>query len=165
MHIENISTNFDFYPNFSVVLKLLPCVMLSFVSIRLVYSLFKTKQRTKRILTRTASGRNRRIRTRSSRMVYLTGRMTKMLLTLLILFLITEFPQGVLGLMSALLGQRFFKKCYMPVSDIMDFFALLTSTVNFFLYCGMSKKFRQGFYKIFQCAGKCKIRKSKEVAV
>jgi hypothetical protein len=72
-----------------------------------------------------------------------------MLLAVLILFLITEFPQGILGLLSALHGDQFFTNCYAPFGELMDFVALLNSAINFILYCTMSTKFRQTFTAIF----------------
>lgn len=77
--------------------------------------------------------------------IYLTTRTTRMLLTVLILFLITEFPQGILALFSAIMGQEFFKHCYIPMANLMDFLALLNCSINFILYCFMSKRFRDTF--------------------
>lgn len=42
-------------------------------------------------------------------------RTTNMLLAVLILFLITEFPQAILGLISAILGEAFLEECYAPL--------------------------------------------------
>lgn len=44
-------------------------------------------------------------------------RTTNMLLAVLILFLITEFPQALLGLISAILGQIFLQECYAPLGE------------------------------------------------
>lgn len=41
-----------------------------------------------------------------------TDRTTRMLLAVLILFLLTEFPQGILGLLSAIYGWQFYANCY-----------------------------------------------------
>ncbi|ODM95109.1 Sex peptide receptor [Orchesella cincta] len=78
---------------------------------------------------------------------------TRMLLAILFLFLITEFPQGLLGLMSGVLGDEFFNSCYIPLGDLMDFVALLNSSINFILYCTMSEKFRETFVKVFRLNG------------
>jgi hypothetical protein len=40
-----------------------------------------------------------------------------MLIAVLLLFLITEFPQGIIGLMSAVLHQDFFLVCYQKVGQ------------------------------------------------
>jgi hypothetical protein len=72
-----------------------------------------------------------------------------MLLAVLLLFLGTEFPQGILGLLSGLLDESFFRTCYLPLGDILDFAALSNSALNFILYAAMSNKFRQTFVETF----------------
>lgn len=72
-----------------------------------------------------------------------------MLVAVLILFLITEFPQGVLALLSDLLGEQFFIACYISLADLMDFVTLLNSAINFILYCAMSRQFRKEFCRVF----------------
>jgi hypothetical protein len=77
-------------------------------------------------------------------------RTTGMLVAVLLLFLITEIPQGVLGLLSALLGDCFFRSCYHSLGEIMDIFALFNGSVNFILYCSMSRQFRTTFGRLFK---------------
>lgn len=50
-----------------------------------------------------------------------TDRTTRMLLAVLLLFLTTEFPQGILGLLSALLGYNFFTQCYLKLGKFDSF--------------------------------------------
>lgn len=76
-------------------------------------------------------------------------RTTRMLVAVLILFLITEFPQGILALLSDLLGEQFFIACYISLADLMDFVTLLNSAINFILYCAMSRQFRKEFCRVF----------------
>jgi len=87
--------------------------------------------------------------TRNSGEICATSRTTRMLVVVLLLFLITEFPQGILALLSDLMGEEFFRTCYMSLSDLMDFIALLNSAINFILYCTMSQKFRDIFCQVF----------------
>lgn len=42
-------------------------------------------------------------------------RTTRMLLAVLLLFLITELPQAILGILSAALGEDFDTQCYRPL--------------------------------------------------
>ncbi|XP_013136979.1 PREDICTED: probable G-protein coupled receptor 139 [Papilio polytes] len=77
-----------------------------------------------------------------------TDRTTKMLLAVLLLFLVTELPQGIMGLMSGLLGPCFFKRCYNLFGEIMDMLALVNGAINFILYCSMSRQFRQTFRQL-----------------
>ncbi|CAG7834079.1 unnamed protein product [Allacma fusca] len=131
----------------SVVIKIIPCIALTVVSFRLINALIEAKRRkallvSKRV-TVNAKGHPENNNDSSS------DRTTKMLLAVLVLFLITEFPQGIMALLSVLLGEQFFKECYVPLGDLMDFIALLNSAINFILYCVMSKKFRETFSQIF----------------
>jgi hypothetical protein len=79
-----------------------------------------------------------------------TDRTTKMLVTILLLFLITEFPQGILGLLSVILGRCFFRTCYYLWGEVMDILALLNGAINFILYCSMSRQFRTNFASLFK---------------
>lgn len=78
-----------------------------------------------------------------------TDRTTMLLVAVLILFLITEFPQGILGLLSAILDQCFFKKCYTLFGEFMDLLALINGAIGFVLYGLMSKQFRTTFKSLF----------------
>lgn len=151
----------------SVVIKLIPCVILTIVSHQLIKSLRAAKKRKEKLLGRKIIPKtlqqNKQLSfiSKSStaesvmesgsftREIRTTTRTTRMLIAVLVLFLVTEFPQGVLALLSDLLGEQFFADCYIPLSDLMDFVALLNSAINFLLYCAMSKKFRDVFCKTF----------------
>ena len=56
--------------------------------------------------------------------------------------------QGILGMLSAILGQKFFLECYNPVGEMMDMMALINSAANYILYCLMSSDFRQTLRKL-----------------
>ncbi|QQP36286.1 Uncharacterized protein FKW44_021336, partial [Caligus rogercresseyi] len=60
---------------------------------------------------------------------------------------------GILGMLSAIYGDKFFKDCYRPLGDVMDAMALINSAINFILYCFMSKQFRKTFVETFGCRG------------
>ena len=57
-----------------------------------------------------------------------------MLVIILLLFLVTEIPQGVMALLSGIWGNRFFTHCYSGMGEILDLVALINSAVNFVLY-------------------------------
>lgn len=78
-----------------------------------------------------------------------TDRTTMLLVAVLMLFLITEFPQGILGLLSGLMETCFFEKCYQPFGEMMDLLALINASVGFVLYGLMSKQFRTSFKSVF----------------
>ncbi|XP_066957837.1 G-protein coupled receptor dmsr-1-like [Macrobrachium rosenbergii] len=85
-----------------------------------------------------------------------TERTTTMLLVVMFLFLLTEAPQGLLTGLSLIYGQDFFSACYLQLGDPMDLLALINSSINFLLYCVMSKQFRDTFFGLYCC------RKSKQ---
>ena len=71
-----------------------------------------------------------------------------MLIAVIVLFIVTEFPQGVLIVLSAT-KEGFFNTVYLPLGDVMDIMALVNNAVNFVLYCSMSTKFRQTFLCLY----------------
>lgn len=78
-----------------------------------------------------------------------TDRTTMLLVAVLMLFLITEFPQGILGLLSGILEKCFFKQCYNRFGEMMDLLALINAAIGFVLYGLMSKQFRTSFKSVF----------------
>lgn len=72
-----------------------------------------------------------------------------LLVAVLILFLITEFPQGILGLMSGVMEICFFNACYPPFGEAMDLLALVNASTDFVLYGLMSRQFRTTFKSLF----------------
>lgn len=78
-----------------------------------------------------------------------TDRTTMLLVAVLLLFLITEFPQGILGLLSGILEKCFFIQCYALFGELMDLLALVNAAVGFVLYGLMSKQFRTSFRSVF----------------
>ncbi|XP_015586152.1 sex peptide receptor [Cephus cinctus] len=143
---------------YSVVIKIIPCIALTILSLRLIVALIEAKKRRQRLTEATAvvktndDRENKKSRKKNNKMIdkeKQTDRTTKMLLAVLLLFLITEFPQGVLGLLSAVLGHTFLKTCYAKLGDAMDILALINSAINFILYCAMSRQFRTTFNQLF----------------
>lgn len=146
---------------YSVIIKLLPCIALTFLSFQLIHALYEAKKR-KEKLTGNISIKLLRKKKQADRT-------TKMLIAVLVLFLITEFPQGIMGLFSAVLHQDFYHHCYqklgmmkrfqfknnfnnfvyLSLGDFFDFLALINSSINFILYCTMSRQFRATFSNIF----------------
>ncbi|GFS20449.1 B1 bradykinin receptor [Elysia marginata] len=70
-----------------------------------------------------------------------SARTTRMLLVVIVLFLVTELPQGILIALSVTIP-GFFEHLYIPLGDMMDQVALLNNGLNFLLYCSMSRDFR-----------------------
>ena len=130
--------NFNFWIQ-AILVKLVPCVGLTILSILLVKTMREAEQR-RRNLRQTSSEDNGRDRK--------TNRTTRMLLTVVVLFLLTEFPQGILNLLNGILP-FFVDEVYGPLGDLLDILALINNGINFILYCTMSKQFRDTFIEIF----------------
>lgn len=105
---------------YSVVLKLVPCVLLTHLSQKLITVLLETKKR--RTLLMNSNLRLNHITSGAKNVLNKkfekdkqADRTSGMLVAILLLFLLTEFPQAILGLLSATKGDRFFKECYSPL--------------------------------------------------
>ncbi|XP_075218212.1 myosuppressin receptor 1 [Lycorma delicatula] len=140
---NNLLVDINFWI-YSVVIKIIPCIALTVLSLRLICALMDTKRRREKLTG--GSKKNARNADKERQ----TDRTTRMLLAVLLLFLITEFPQGILGLLSVILGETFFTECYQNLGEVMDILALFNSAINFILYCAMSRQFRTTFSVLFR---------------
>lgn len=123
----------------AIVVKLVPCVGLTILSVLLVRTMHQAERNRRQLRGRAddPGGRDRK-----------TNRTTRMLLTVVVLFLLTEFPQGIISLLSGILP-HFVEEVYGPLGDIVDILALINNGINFILYCTMSKQFRDTFISVF----------------
>ncbi|XP_060537233.1 G-protein coupled receptor dmsr-1-like isoform X2 [Cylas formicarius] len=112
---NTIFRDISFYV-YGVVLKLIPCILLSILSVLLIVELFRAKQRKKVLLTY-SNGRmtNQRMNQKHLEKERQFNRTTKMLLAVLLLFLMAEFPQAIMGLLHPILGYKFYKECYVAL--------------------------------------------------
>lgn len=119
---DDTLTNFNLWV-YSILIKLIPCVALTILSLRLIGALLEAKRRRKQLtnsngMKTLVNGKvvdaNRK-NSKSLEKEKQTDRTTRMLLAVLLLFLITEFPQGVLGLLCVVLGKRFLMECYVKL--------------------------------------------------
>lgn len=129
---------------YSVHVKLLPCIILTIFSCLLIRELMRARKRKVELLRKMSAGQNKQSSAEKQ-----ATRTTHMLLAVLLLFLLTEFPQGILSLMSGILGKAFLLQCYQKLGDLMDILALINSSMNFIFYCSMSTQFRTTFQGLF----------------
>ncbi|XP_018328860.1 probable G-protein coupled receptor 139 [Agrilus planipennis] len=140
---------------YAVIIKLLPCCLLTIISVWLIRTLFLVKKR-KQILKMgyatcsSTDDSNQIMKKKITKPERRANRTTKMLVAVLILFLTTEFPQGIFGLLIGIKGKCFFLKCYQNFGEIMDLLALLNGAINFILYCCMNRMFRTIFGQLFR---------------
>ena len=125
---------------FGAIIKIVPCVLLTILSTLII---IKIKQgiRRRRILLNQAQTVEHDVNHEHNRTTY-------MLMSVVILFVLTEFPQGVLAMIAGM-NDFFSEKVYSALGDLMDALTLINSAVNFILYCGMSQKFRDTFRSLF----------------
>ncbi|CAL8085791.1 unnamed protein product [Calicophoron daubneyi] len=76
-------------------------------------------------------------------------RMTRLLLTVVLIFVVALLPQAILLLLLGFLGRCFQETVYQPLGDFTDLLTILNNGINFLLYCSMSKQFRETFIKLF----------------
>jgi len=125
--------------SYAILAKLIPCALMVIFGGSLLYSLSIKGQKRRRRLSSTNSNCKREVR---------QSKTTRMLLVVMILFLVTEFPQGILIVASALVP-GFYTGVYLPLGDLMDFIALVNNAINFVLYCIMSQQFRSRFIEMY----------------
>ncbi|KAF7266125.1 hypothetical protein GWI33_020497 [Rhynchophorus ferrugineus] len=118
---NSIFKNISFYV-YGVVLKLIPCILLVVLSTLLIIELFKAQQRKKALHT---SNKDTRLIKKKLNQKHVDkekqfNRTTKMLVVVLLLFLMAEFPQAMMGLLLHILGDKFYTECYMPL-ELSDF--------------------------------------------
>lgn len=129
---------------YSVLIKLIPCLALTALSVRLILALLEVKKRRQLLRNQLLKAEEKSAQTTTintkaplstgpdcSLMTTVnssfalrkkidkakqTDRTTQMLLAVLLLFLITEFPQGIMGLLNTILGEAFFIQCYLKLS-------------------------------------------------
>ncbi|ESO03781.1 hypothetical protein HELRODRAFT_80150 [Helobdella robusta] len=124
----------------ALLFKLLPCILLTALTFCLVAAM------------REASVRRCKLKSQGNRVESDRAaehqRTTAMLLAVVGLFLVTEFPQGLLTLLS-IFSTPFHHDYYQPLGDILDIAALINNSINFILYCVMSRQFRDTFKELF----------------
>jgi hypothetical protein len=129
---------------------LIPCIALTYLSLALIRVLYRANQRKQRLKQHGIDYNN--IPTNQNLVVSNSqncDRTTRMLLAILLLFLVTEFPSGLIALLSGILGDEFALNVYHNFGELMDLLALINSAINFILYCTMSRQFRKTFVKLF----------------
>lgn len=125
----------------SILIKLVPCFLLTVLTIILISALRRAHRHHVQLKSQgmgkaDVDSHHEHIRT------------TTMLLAVVILFLVTELPQGILTLLMIFM-EDLHTEVYSPLGDILDIAALMNNAINFVLYCTMSKQFRDTFTDTF----------------
>lgn len=122
--------------------KMVPCVVLAVLMVLLTSLLGDVNKRHRRLVRRDTGDQG----------CGSADRTTVMLVSIIFVTFATEFPQGLLTVGVSLFGNRFWENVYMKLGDFVDFLSLVNSSINFFLYCGMSRDFRKEFVSVLCCS-------------
>ncbi len=127
------------------LIHVIPCVTLVFFNLLLINAMKKAQARRKQLLKQNRRTECKRLKENNCT--------TLMLVSVVGLFLLVEIPLAVL--LTILILENTFN---LPISDqehrtmaafLINFFILLSYPVNFFIYCGMSRQFRETFKRLF----------------
>lgn len=128
---------------YSMLIKFIPCCALTILSLRLIGAMLEAKRRRKQLMNangmqtlvngKAIEGNLNRRNVKSLEKEKQTDRTTRMLLAVLLLFLITEFPQSILGLLSVILGPPFLMQCYLKLGKFCFFLVLLSLLLSIVL--------------------------------
>lgn len=118
---------------YSVFIKLIPCCALTVLSLRLIVALLEAKKRRRKLAqisqiqmeesTSNQARKNSKVLDKEKQ----TDRTTRMLVAVLLLFLLTEFPQGIMGLLKVIHGEEFFNTCYTKLGKDFSFIYFFSS--------------------------------------
>ncbi|XP_065209226.1 G-protein coupled receptor dmsr-1-like isoform X2 [Planococcus citri] len=128
-----------------VLLKLMPSLVLAFVSYRLIVTLLISKKRHHKLTSSSVLQKTPENIKRKQKV----DRSTKILLAVLGLFLIAEAPLGILGLLNAIYRHSKYYECYDNLGRILDTVALINTSVTFVVYYLMSQQFKKTFESLF----------------
>ncbi|XP_014665909.1 PREDICTED: sex peptide receptor-like [Priapulus caudatus] len=142
--IEDIYYNIYYW--FRVVcVHFVPCTTLVVLNACLLNAMRKAQQRRKKLMQENRCSESKKLRD--------TNCTTAMLIVVVTVFLIVEIPTGIVFIFHILANT--FQIQIMEVRDMnvvsltTAFLIILSYPINFFIYCGMSKQFRNTFKQLF----------------
>lgn len=127
-----------------IVFKTIPCILLAYLSVSLLCTIQDVHRQRRALLADPARAR----KSDNNKKTFKSDRTTLMLVVILLVFLLTELPQGVVAVLSGIFLRDVQHYIYDNIGDILDLLSLINSSVNFFLYCSMSAKYRQVFWQV-----------------
>ncbi|XP_053373796.1 G-protein coupled receptor dmsr-1-like [Mercenaria mercenaria] len=123
------------------VMKVVPCIILMFLITRIVMAIHHSNETLKRLQKSSRLPNRSGIRQRNQT--------SYMLVIVVLIFVITEMPNGILIFISSF-SEHFFVEVYSNLGDALDILALLNSSVNFILYCLMNQQFRETLRRLIK---------------
>uniref|UniRef100_A0A0N5CTB0 G_PROTEIN_RECEP_F1_2 domain-containing protein n=1 Tax=Thelazia callipaeda TaxID=103827 RepID=A0A0N5CTB0_THECL len=123
-----------------IIFKVIPCILLFHFSTVIVIKLHRASRKHKTLLRRSVIVKARDCKK--------SDRTSNLLLAIVLVFLITELPQGIIAIMNAIYTTHVHIYIYYNLGDILDLLSLLNSSITFVLYCIMSSRYRDTFWTV-----------------
>ncbi|WKY00536.1 hypothetical protein Q1695_014962 [Nippostrongylus brasiliensis] len=123
-----------------IFFKAVPCVLLLWFTIALIWKLCEMSEKRRQL--RGDSNNNKKCTKLS------IDKTTLMLIIMLVVFLCTELPQGLLAILSALYPTHVHTMVYLNVGEMLDLLSLVNCLTSFVLYCCMSSTYRATVYHL-----------------
>ena len=139
---------FNIYFWFRVIfIHIVPCVTLMVLNALLINAMRAAQRRREQLLMQNRKSECRRLKESTCT--------TLMLVAVVGLFLLVEFPQAIF--LTIMIIENTFSNQFQILGEntrilaslFINFFILLSYPVNFFIYCGMSRQFRDTFKRLF----------------
>ncbi|CAI4221513.1 unnamed protein product [Auanema sp. JU1783] len=121
----------------AIVMKAVPCVLLLWFTIVLVMKLRATDEKRNYLYSKSFR--------KHVKKTTVPDRTTYMLIIMLVVFLVTELPQGIIALLNGVYTSQIHAYIYQNVGELFDLLSLINCSVDFVLYCFMSSRYRQTF--------------------
>jgi hypothetical protein len=137
---------YNIYMWFRIVfIHIVPCISLVILNALLIKTMKEAKKRRAQLLRQNKKTECKKLKDSSCT--------TMMMVAVVGVFLTVEIPAGLFILLYAvvntLVSAANFKVLFPIITLILNFFILLSYPVNFFIYCGMSRQFRDTFKRLF----------------
>ncbi|XP_071150291.1 sex peptide receptor-like [Mytilus edulis] len=129
----------------AIFIQITPCIVLIVLNILLITKIKKSNNRRRQMTSQHRSNGSN------------TGTRTNIMLVIIVgIFLVTELPMSIVMIMNTFDNtfehiSILSKREYAVIILLSNFFIRLSFPVNFFIYCGMSKQFRETFEKTIKC--------------
>ena len=145
--IDNMTVYQNVYFWFRIIfIHLVPCTSLVVLNGLLIHAMRKAQVRRMLLLKQNKKNESRKLKESNCT--------TLMLVAVVGLFLLVEFPLGII--MTLYVTDNTFdlvlftEEVYAIMTSFSNFFILLSYPLNFFIYCGMSRQFRETFKRLFK---------------
>ncbi|XP_045209597.1 sex peptide receptor-like [Mercenaria mercenaria] len=129
-----------------IFIHLVPCISLVVLNGLLISAMRKAQIRRMQLLKQNKKSESRKLKESNCT--------TLMLVAVVGLFLLVEFPLGIIMTLYVTDNtfdlKLFSENVYSIMTSMSNFFILLSYPLNFFIYCGMSRQFRETFKRLFK---------------